>query len=470
MRILAAPVRTAVFAVVCVTAVGVEFSRWAVSDVGGWLPDLGVGLVFIAAGLWIGGRVRGERQGLLVGLVGVAWLASNVVPIPVLLYRGVLVHAALAMPRGRVGGTSRRLVVVAGYIVSVVPWLAGQQVAGLLLGVATAVAAWPSRSPDRAVAVLTGGVLAGIAAAQLSLGPEHADVVLIWAQAALMVVALGFVLGHQAGPDRSDLTDLVVELGPADALTRLAAEEPDVAHDEAYRDAVAAAERLVRANAALAHDLRESIVSVDGSRRRLHTVDESERAALEVRLQQGPVARLDLISGRLASISSGKPDADAALAAAREHLAAARADLARIARGLYPAAVVDGDLEAAMHALAAGSPVPVTVDLAVTRVAPADAATLYFVAAEGVANAVRHAGAGRIALSVRPARGGVEVEVRDDGRGGADLAAGTGLRGLADRLSLAGGSLTLDSPAGGGTALRGSLPGRASPVRTTSEA
>jgi len=455
---------------VCAAALGVQFSRWAVSDVAGWLPDLAVGLAFIAAGFWIGGRVRGWRQGLLVGLVGVAWLASNVVPIPVLLYRGVLVHAALAMPRGRVGGTSRRLIVAAGYVVSVVPWLAGQQVGGLLLGVATAVAGWPARRPERAVALLTGGVLVGIAAAQLSLGPAHADVVLIGAQVAFVAVALAFVAGHQAAPDRSDLTDLVVELGPADALTRLAAEEPDVAGDDAYRDAVAAADRLVRANTALAHDLRESIASVDGSRRRLHTVDETERAALEVRLQHGPVARLDQISGGLASISSPDPDAEAALAMAREHLAAARADLARIARGLHPAAVADGDLEAAMHAIAAGSPVPVTVDLAMARVDPADAATLYFVAAEGVANAVRHAGAGRITLSVRPAGDGVEVEVRDDGRGGADLAAGTGLRGLADRLSLAGGSLTVESPAGGGTTLRGSLPGRASPADVTSAA
>jgi signal transduction histidine kinase len=470
MRFRTAPFRALLFVAVCAAALGVGFSRWTVTDVGGWLPDLSVGLAFVAAGFWIGGRVGGGRQGLLIGLVGVAWLASNVVPIPVLLYRGVLVHAALATPRGRVAGMPRRLVVVAAYVVSLVPWLAGQQAAGLFLGVATAFAGWPSRRPDRAVALLTGGVLAGIAAAQLSLRPEHAGVVLIWAQVALAVLALGFVAGHQAAPDRSDLTDLVVELGPADALTRLATDEPDVADDDAYRDAVAAADRLVRANDALAYDLRESIASVDGSRRRLHTVDETERAALETRLQHGPVARLDLISGRLASVASRDPDADAALAAAREHLAAARADLARIARGLYPAAVADGDLEAAMHAVAAGSPVPMTVDLAVTRVGPADAATLYFVAAEGVANAVRHAGAGRIVLSVRPVAGGVEVEVRDDGRGGADLDAGTGLRGLADRLSLAGGSLTVESRAGGGTTVRGFLPGRASPDGITSGA
>ena len=309
MRFLTAPFRASLlFAVVCAAALGAAFSRWAVSDVEGWLPDLAVGLAFIGAGFWIGRRAHGGRQGLLVGLVGVAWLASNVVPVPVLLYRGVLVHAALAMPRGRVGGMSRRLVVVAGYVVSAVPWFAGQQVAGLLLGVAVAFAGWPARRPDRAVALLTGGVLAGIAAAQLTLGPEHAEAVLIWAQVALVVVALAFVAGHRAAPDRSDLTDLVVELGPADALTRLAAEEPDVADDEAYRDAVAAADRLVRANAALAHDLRESIVSVDGSRRRLHTVDETERTALEVRLQHGPVARLDLISGRLASVASRDPE------------------------------------------------------------------------------------------------------------------------------------------------------------------
>jgi signal transduction histidine kinase len=85
-------------------------------------------------------------------------------------------------------------------------------------------------------------------------------------------------------------------------------------------------------------------------------------------------------------------------------------------------------------------------------------ATGYFLAAEGLANVVRHAGATRAELRVERDDEALVVSVRDDGAGGADPDGGSGLRGMADRLAALGGRLEVDSPPGGGTLVRGVIP------------
>jgi signal transduction histidine kinase len=84
--------------------------------------------------------------------------------------------------------------------------------------------------------------------------------------------------------------------------------------------------------------------------------------------------------------------------------------------------------------------------------------TAYFVVAEALTNASRYARATHAEVEVRRVNGSVTVEVRDDGVGGADPAAGSGLRGLADRVSALDGRLDVDSPPGGGTTVRAVLP------------
>jgi len=110
--------------------------------------------------------------------------------------------------------------------------------------------------------------------------------------------------------------------------------------------------------------------------------------------------------------------------------------------------------------LAARSPVTLRVDGAVGRLEPAVEAALYFVCSEGVANAVKHADATVITVELAERDGHASVAVVDDGRGGAAIEGGTGLRGLADRVEALGGRLRLESEAGAGTRLVAELPAR----------
>jgi signal transduction histidine kinase len=92
------------------------------------------------------------------------------------------------------------------------------------------------------------------------------------------------------------------------------------------------------------------------------------------------------------------------------------------------------------------------------RFPPAVEATAYFTAAEALTNATRYAGARVVEIEAVHAGDRLRLEVRDDGRGGADPASGSGLRGLADRVAALEGTLTVTSPPGGGTVLEAELP------------
>ena len=140
-------------------------------------------------------------------------------------------------------------------------------------------------------------------------------------------------------------------------------------------------------------------------------------------------------------------------------LAQAADELRELARGIHPAVLTEGGLEPALAGLARRVPVRVTLVEVPTERLPAPVeATAYFVAAEGLTNVARYANARRATVCCRLADGCLVVEVRDDGDGGADPGAGSGLRGLADRVSALDGRLTIDSPPGGGTVLRAELP------------
>ena len=380
------------------------------------MPDLAVGWAFLASGFVIGDRRDGWRQGVLVAAVGVAWFLADLVPDLTLLYRGVLCHAALAMPRGRVRSASGRGVVMAGYAVSVVPALAANEVVAVALAGAVVLVSWRAGGARREAGLVVGALLGLVAGAHL-VAPDRADAnLLLVYEAALVGVAVALAMMHEPAARGMGVTDLVVELGPQDALADLGRRDPTVRDDPAFVAAVAAADRLLAANARLTADLQGSIDDVAASRRRLVTAQDTQRAALEDRLQRGPAGRLDHIAAVLATRSpaTSLPSAEG-LHAARVLVGQARADLTRIAQGLYPAAVADGSLESGLHSIAADSPVPVDLDLQVTRVVPQVAATAYFVAAEAVTNAVRHAAPSRLSISVRRV---------DDHPGGRDLCGG----------------------------------------------
>jgi signal transduction histidine kinase len=134
-------------------------------------------------------------------------------------------------------------------------------------------------------------------------------------------------------------------------------------------------------------------------------------------------------------------------------------ELRDLVRGLHPAVLEDRGLDAALSALAARSPVPVALDVDVPERPPASVeANAYFIVAEGLTNVAKHAGATAARVDVRRSNGLLRIEIADDGRGGADTAAGTGLAGLADRAAAVDGTFSVSSPPGGGTTLVVELP------------
>jgi signal transduction histidine kinase len=149
---------------------------------------------------------------------------------------------------------------------------------------------------------------------------------------------------------------------------------------------------------------------------------------------------------------------------AQEHLAEARAaagaaleELRDLARGIHPPILADRGLDAAIRALTTHTAVPVSVDVELAeRPTAAVETAAYFVAAEGLANALKHAQASRIDIAVHERDNAVVVRVLDDGRGGVSEAGG--LRGLRQRVEALDGSLRIASPEGGPTVIEAVLP------------
>ncbi|GLY86844.1 sensor histidine kinase [Actinoallomurus iriomotensis] len=134
-------------------------------------------------------------------------------------------------------------------------------------------------------------------------------------------------------------------------------------------------------------------------------------------------------------------------------------DLREIARGIHPAILSRGGLEAALNTLARRSAVPVTVTVEVGRkLGDRVEVTVYYSVCEALTNAVKHANPSRIQVDLRTEGAVLRLSVRDDGAGGADPARGTGLIGLRDRVEALGGSMCLTSPPGRGTTFTASIP------------
>jgi len=199
------------------------------------------------------------------------------------------------------------------------------------------------------------------------------------------------------------------------------------------------------------------------SRKRLVEAAQLERRRLERNLHDGAQQRLVGLSMtlRLAErqLERDPESARDALAHANAELSEALDELRELARGLHPAVLADHGLQAALGALATRAPLPVDlrVELVDRPAEPLEAAA-YFVVAEALTNVARYASARTASVIVRREANDVLVEVTDDGSGGADPAAGTGLRGLIDRVEALGGRLEVQSPVDRGTTVRAWLP------------
>ena len=216
----------------------------------------------------------------------------------------------------------------------------------------------------------------------------------------------------------------------------------------------------------LRRELVEKIDQVQASRHRIVAAADEERRRLERNLHDGAQQSLIVVLLTLRGLEArvGAADSELAplLARAREELEGAIEELRELARGLHPPLLAQRGLAAAIRAGVARSSLPIELDLDldVPCELPASVeAAAYYVCAEAITNAVKHAQATRAWIRLACASDMLEVEVRDDGIGGATLdRGGTGLPGLVDRVEALDGTLVVDSPPGAGTSLRARFP------------
>jgi len=370
---------------------------------------------------------------------------------------------------------------------------------------------------ERAVAVEAAGLLAlalaGTAVARLvTPGPTTNDATLLVYEIALVVIT-GLLLARllRAGPQLSTVTDLVVELGdtrsgtlrdalaralgdpslelgywlveeqsyvdaegrrldlPADAgggraVTRVDRREGEpvavLVHDSAVLDdpslvgAVASSARLAASNARLQAEVRDQVAEVAASRLRLLQARDEARRRLDVRLREGAERRLAGLGAVLqAARRDATPGTGERIERAQARLEGTLTDLRELAAGIHPRELTEHGLERALADLVERTRTRVRIDLSLEPLPYDVEAAAYFVCSEALANVTKYASATQVDVSVAVRDGGLRVEVCDDGVGGADPAGGTGLAGLADRMAALGGTLRIDSPAGGGTRL-----------------
>lgn len=423
------------------------------------------------------------------------------------LWLAVLGYAIVAFPDGRATRPQLVVAVVATYALAVAIGIRSDPARLLiaLLLIATPVTG-PVTRRDLDVPAWAASTMAGVALAMsvlLDPGLGHA------LEAGVFVASLSLLAGLATIARRRGLltADRAVELGDelADALGdptfRISVRTPDdqdwlmmpgmalpadvgdgaastsimrggveiarLAHDEStladtdVRAAVIKAVELEAHNARLRADLEAQAEAIASSRRRLVDAGLREREALGRQVKVDVTLRLDGLVRAIEAIQTdGLPtEASDRLRRAAGAISFATAEVEDLARGLYPPALAEGGLVGAVQELVATSPIDVRMETndSVTGGPDVDA-TLYFLCAEALTNAVRHGRASSVEIEVVRGDAGLIVRIRDDGVGGADLNKGTGLRGLRDRVEALGGRLELESRPRQGTRIVASIP------------
>jgi signal transduction histidine kinase len=217
------------------------------------------------------------------------------------------------------------------------------------------------------------------------------------------------------------------------------------------------------ARALLAPGLKSRVEELERTRAGAVVAQQDELERIERDLHDGAQARLVALAMEL-GLAREKLESDPEAAAklvesAHEEAKTALVELRELVRGVHPAVLTDRGLDAALSALAARSPVPVSLDVRPGDRLPREfEAAAYFVVAESLVNVAKHAEASHAWVRVVRWHDRLDVEVRDDGRGGADTAAGTGLAGLARRVEALDGLLLVESQPAQGTIVHAELP------------
>jgi signal transduction histidine kinase/uncharacterized protein YhfF len=209
--------------------------------------------------------------------------------------------------------------------------------------------------------------------------------------------------------------------------------------------------------------LREREAEIAASRARVVHAADQERRRIERNLHDGAQQRLLAVSHLLGlaqrKLEDGPVDASVLVRQAHGEATAAFKEVQELARGLHPAALTQHGLRVPMDSLAATLPMPLEIEaLPERRLPEVLEITVYYFVSEAATNAAKHARASVVRVSVVLKGRTLEIEVSDDGVGGANATGGSGLRGLADRIEALGGTLELDSPPGEGTRIAASIP------------
>ena len=234
--------------------------------------------------------------------------------------------------------------------------------------------------------------------------------------------------------------------------------------DPGLLESVSAAAATAIENDRLQEEVQAQLAEVRVSRARIVATSDEQRQRLERDLHDGAQQQLvalamDLRSARLRVDPATQPELALRLEGASARADSAISELRELARGIHPAVLTEAGLAAALESLALRAPFPVTVEALLPAYLPtAVEAASYYVVAEALTNSAKHARARQAWVRAEVLGDRLHIEVADDGVGGADLAGGTGLRGLADRVAALNGSLHLESPPEGGTRLVAEIP------------
>lgn len=498
------------------------------------VTDGATGVVVIGLGLSLA-LLRPRRQiGLVLTAAGAAWFLGGLTVVPgdigaaaaalTFLHRGVMAHAIIALPTGRLATPAARAAVLVGYVICLIPplWTNVMATTVVCAAFAIGVVASAARAPGRArrsaafgawaSATLAAGIILGALVRAIAPTPAATAVALTgyegtFVLSAVLITAAALVRDNVAADTVIEAADapgrtMQDALGWAvgDPALRLGRMEPDggfadpdgrsfaaapgrqhrvvrdgdraiamvdvaagVLADSELADTLDSAVRINARNADLRAEVAQQVANVAASRRRIASAADDEQRRLQDRLACGPGARLTRIGTSLdeASIVTGADDRRA-IEELATGLSSVRDLVIRLQTGLYPRRLAESGLTRALEEVVASFPIPVdlVVDESVDGLPEGLTLTAYYVTLEGLANAAKHAHATQIQVTARH-RDQLTIAVRDNGIGGADPRARLG--GLRDRVAVSGGSILLESPSGHGTTLTVALPTTAGP-------
>ena len=440
---------------------------------------------FLGTGLYSWDRRPDNLTGPLMVAVGFTWLLAQLSAsdVPALFVIGVnitgipfaiLIHLLFAFPDGTLERPVDRRCVALGYFLTVVyPWLLTPFVDPAATDdcdgcPANPLLVWDNQDLYNAlvavqnlagIAVMTALIWHFVRRARESTDPaeRRRDAPVWWAGGVTLLFVIALLLTSFA-PEDGTYDDWIYYSAGAVLATL-----PYAFWLGLLRSRLSEAEVVERENLRLDAELQARLVELRESRARIVEAGYAERRRVERDLHDGAQQRLVALALDL-RMTRTKLDDDPSAAAellesATRELAAATEELRELARGLHPPVLTDRGLVAAVEALATRSPVPITVEANDGERAPASAeAAAYFVVSEALTNVARHAQAEHALVRVDRADGQLRVEIRDDGRGGADSNGGSGLRGLSDRVAALDGSLEVESRPGRGTVVRAVIP------------